>query len=78
MEHLAAALPKLSYQLFFNKNTPEAIAELDKDVRRTIRATLRTVASPPPDEFLKSRSTFVGGWDNVAEVELQKTFVELY
>ncbi|KAJ7911118.1 Alpha/Beta hydrolase protein [Mycena leptocephala] len=86
MEHLAAALPKLSYQLFFNKNTPEAVAELDNDVRRTIRATLRTVASPPPDEFLKSRSTFVGGWDNVAEIppvpfftpEEEDYFVEQY
>ncbi|KAJ7983035.1 Alpha/Beta hydrolase protein [Mycena polygramma] len=68
IEHLVAALPKLSYQLFFNHQTPEAIAELDKDIRRTIRGTLRTVASPPPDEFLKSRVSFLAGWNDVAEI----------
>ncbi|KAF7331051.1 Bifunctional epoxide hydrolase 2 [Mycena venus] len=67
-EHLVVALPKLSYQLFFNKNTLEAVAELEKDVRRTIRATLRTVASPPPDEFLKSQLSFLAGWDGVSEI----------
>ncbi|KAF8173808.1 Alpha/Beta hydrolase protein [Mycena galopus ATCC 62051] len=67
-EHLALALPKLSYQLFFTQNTPGAIAELDKDLRRTIRGTLRTVASPPPDEFLKSQTSFLIGWKDVAEI----------
>lgn len=70
MEHLVAALPKLGYQLFFNQDTPGAIAELNKDVRRTIRGTLRTVASPPPDEFLKSHLSFLDGWKDVAEVDL--------
>ncbi|KAJ7031156.1 alpha/beta-hydrolase [Mycena alexandri] len=68
IERLVVVLPKLNYQLFFNKNTPEAIAHLDKDVRRTIRATFRTVASPPPDEFLKSPTSFLGAWDDVVEI----------
>ncbi|KAJ7174449.1 alpha/beta-hydrolase [Mycena filopes] len=68
IEHLVVALPKLSYQLFFNRDTPDAIAHLDKDVRRTIRATLRTVDSPPPDDFLRSPTSFLGAWDDVAEI----------
>ncbi|KAJ7667081.1 Alpha/Beta hydrolase protein [Mycena rosella] len=68
MEALVGALPKLSYQLFFNKQTAEAVVELDKDVRRTVRATLRTVASPPPDDFLKSRTSFLEAWNNVSEI----------
>ncbi|KAJ6473210.1 alpha/beta-hydrolase [Mycena sanguinolenta] len=67
-EHLVAALPKLGYQLFFDQNTPEAIAELDKNVRRTVRATLRSVASPPPDDFLKDKESFLSGWADVAEI----------
>ncbi|KAJ7886170.1 Alpha/Beta hydrolase protein [Mycena olivaceomarginata] len=86
VEHLVVALPKLSYQLFFNHKTPEAIAELDKDVRRTIRATLRTVASPPPDAFLTSRTSFLSGWEGVTEIppvpfftpEEEDYFVEQY
>ncbi|KAF7354667.1 Bifunctional epoxide hydrolase 2 [Mycena sanguinolenta] len=68
IEHLVVALPKLSYQLFFNQNTQEAIAELDKDVRRTVRATLRSVTSPPPDDFLRSKESFLGGWADVTEI----------
>ncbi|KAJ7476956.1 alpha/beta-hydrolase [Mycena galericulata] len=67
-EHLAVALPTLSYQLFFNQYTDAAVAELDKDVRRTVRATLRTVASPPPDSFLRSRTSFLDAWADVAEI----------
>ncbi|KAJ7123197.1 alpha/beta-hydrolase [Mycena epipterygia] len=86
MEHLVVALPKLSYQLFFNHKTPEAVAQLDKDVRRTIRATLRTVASPPPDDFLKDSTSFLNAWDAVAEIppvpfftpEEEDYFVEQY
>jgi soluble epoxide hydrolase/lipid-phosphate phosphatase len=37
---------RLAYQLFFDKQTPAAIAELDRDIRRTLRGTLRDVASP--------------------------------
>ncbi|KAK7053783.1 bifunctional epoxide hydrolase 2 [Favolaschia claudopus] len=86
MEHLVSFLPKLGYQLFFDKNTPEAIAELDKDVRRSIRATLRTVASPPPEEFLKSTASYLIGWDGVDVIppvpfftpEEEDYFVEQY
>ncbi|KAJ7165588.1 alpha/beta-hydrolase [Mycena crocata] len=67
-EHLIAALPKLSYQIFFSQKTADAAAQLDKDVRRSVRGVLRTVASPPPDHFLTSRTSFLGAWDHVEEI----------
>nr|GAT47192.1 alpha/beta-hydrolase [Mycena chlorophos] len=60
--------PGLAYQSFFNEHTAEAVAELAKDIRRTVRATLRDKASPPPEGFLKSDKTFLGAWDGVAEI----------
>lgn len=62
------AHPRLAYQLFFDKQTSAATDELDRDVRRTLRGTLRDVASPPPESFLMSPDTFIGAWDGVDEV----------
>jgi soluble epoxide hydrolase/lipid-phosphate phosphatase len=67
-EHQVKAHPRLAYQLFFDEQTPAAIDELNRDVRRTLRGTLRDVATPPPDSFLTSRDTYVGAWDGVDEV----------
>lgn len=44
------------------------MAELDQDIRRTLRATLRTVASPPPDTFLKSNDSYLSAWGGVENV----------
>ena len=68
MEAQVAAHPRLTYQLFFNRQTSAATAELNRDVRRTLRGTLRDVASPPPDSFLTSPDTFLGAWDDLDEV----------
>jgi len=62
------AHPRLTYQLFFDRQTPEAVAELNRDIRRTLRGTVRDVASPPPESFLTSSETFIGAWDHVDEV----------
>lgn len=62
---LVPSFPALSYQLFFEDHTAAAIAELEKNVTRTMRATLRTVDSPPPAAFLKSPDSFLSGWDDV-------------
>jgi len=67
-ETQAKALPRLMYQLFFDRQTPEAVAELNRDIRRTLRGTMRDVASPPPESFLTSSETFIGAWDHVDEV----------
>ncbi|KAG2361232.1 Alpha/Beta hydrolase protein [Suillus spraguei] len=65
---LAAVMPKLAYQVFFENHTKEAVAELNKDIRRSLRATLRTVNSAPPDSFLTSTSTYLSAYDNVTEI----------
>ncbi|KAI0301879.1 alpha/beta-hydrolase [Multifurca ochricompacta] len=71
-----AAHPRLAYQLFFDKQTPAAVAELESDIRRTLRGTLRDVASPPPESFLASPDTFLGAWDNVKEIPVIPFFSE--
>ncbi|KZV66779.1 alpha/beta-hydrolase [Peniophora sp. CONT] len=62
MSALVPQLPHLAYQVYFDNYTAKASAELDKDVRRTLRATLRTVASPPPEGFLSSTDNFLGAY----------------
>ena len=69
------AHPRLAYQLFFDKQTSVAADELDRDVRRTLRGTLRDVASPPPESFLTSPDTYIGGWDDVDEVRSSVSWV---
>jgi len=68
METQVMAHPRLTYQLFFDRQTPAAVAELNHDIRRTLRGTIRSVASPPPESFLTSVDTFIGAWDGVDEV----------
>jgi soluble epoxide hydrolase/lipid-phosphate phosphatase len=68
METQVMAHPRLTYQLFFDKQTPAAVAELNRDIRRTLRGTIRSVASPPPESFLTSLDTFIGAWDHIDEV----------
>ena len=63
IKDLVPHLPKLAYQLFFDGSVEDAAAELDSDVKRTMRATLRTVDSPPPKSFLTSNKTFLGAWE---------------
>ncbi|KAJ3823957.1 Alpha/Beta hydrolase protein [Lentinula raphanica] len=65
---LTAAIPKLTYQLYFDGKTSEAAEELDKDTRRSVRATLRTKDSPPPDGFLTSPHSFLDAWGHVEEI----------
>ncbi|KAG7091889.1 hypothetical protein E1B28_008290 [Marasmius oreades] len=86
VKHLVPVLPKLAYQLFFSGKTKEAIAELDKDIKRTVRATLRTGASPPPPLFLSSAESFLAAWSEIEEIppvpffsaEEEEYFIEQY
>lgn len=59
------AFPKLAYNLYFEANTTEAIAELNQNITRSVRAILRTAASPPPASFLKSTDSFLDAWKDV-------------
>lgn len=45
-----------------------AVAELDEDIRRTLRGTYRSVKSPTPDAFLTSTSSFLGAYVDIPEV----------
>ena len=65
IESIAKLIPTLSYQVFFAQNTSKAIVELNRDVGRTLRGTLRSVASPPPNTFLQSQETYMGAWDGI-------------
>lgn len=62
---LVIPFPALAYQLFFEDHTAAAVVELGKNITRTTRATLRTVDSPPPAAFLKSKDSYLSGWDDV-------------
>ncbi|KAF9457240.1 Alpha/Beta hydrolase protein [Collybia nuda] len=65
---LTGAFPKLTYQLYFDSKTDAATAELDRDIRRSIRSTLRSVDSPPPADFLTSPDSFLGAWSDVKTI----------
>jgi soluble epoxide hydrolase/lipid-phosphate phosphatase len=64
-------IPHFGYQEYFAEQTSTAIAELNTDIRRTLRASLRTVASPPPSGFLTSTSSYLDAWKNVSTVSLE-------
>jgi len=66
-ETLAKALPKLTYQIFFEENTQAAIAELNKNIRRSLRAVLRCKSSPPPESFLTSTTSFLDAYSDYKE-----------
>ena len=68
---LVPLVPHFAYQVYFAEQTSAAIAELNKDIRRTLRATLRTVASPPPSDFLTSNTSYLDAWKNVSTVGLE-------
>jgi soluble epoxide hydrolase / lipid-phosphate phosphatase len=68
---LVPAFPHLAYQVYFAENTSGAIAELNADIRRTLRATFRNATSPPPPDFLTSNTSYLGAWQNVSTVGLE-------
>ena len=70
MKEFTALFPALKYQIFFDSQTDMAVVELDQNIRRSVRAVLRTVTSPPPDTFLKSNESFLSAWDSVEQVSV--------
>ena len=48
---LVPLFPHFAYQVYFANETSTAIAELGADIRHTLRATFRNVASPHPTFF---------------------------
>jgi len=68
VKDLVPAFQSLAYQVYFDEMTYEAAKELDNDPRRSLRATLRTISSPPPPNFLRSETSFLDAWKDVKEV----------
>ena len=64
-------IPHFGYQEYFAEQTSTAIAELNTDIRRTLRATVRSAASPPPSDFLMSTTSYLDAWKNVSTVGLE-------
>ena len=60
--------PRLAYNIYFQQNASTAIEELNRDIRRTLRATLRDVATPPPEKFLTSTQSFLYGYEEYKTV----------
>ena len=73
-------------QVYFAAHTKTAIVELNASVRRTLRAVLRTMQSPPPAAFLTSHMDFLGAWRSVTDIppppffsrEEEDYFIEQY
>jgi soluble epoxide hydrolase/lipid-phosphate phosphatase len=57
--------PKLTYQVYFRDTVDAAAAELDADVRRTIRAVYRHSNTTAPDGFLTSSTSFLTNYDGI-------------
>ncbi|KAM6489264.1 alpha/beta-hydrolase [Amanita muscaria] len=53
-------IPRFMYQIFFDEQTNKAVAELDTDIRRSLRAIYRSLKVSTPDGFFKKRDTFLG------------------
>jgi soluble epoxide hydrolase/lipid-phosphate phosphatase len=64
------AFPKLAYQVYFENSTKAAIAELNKDIRRSLRAVFRSKSSPPPDSFLASNTSFLDAYSDIKEIPI--------
>ena len=61
-------LPHLGYQIYFSERTREAIAELNADIRRSLRSVYRSVSDPPPNEFLLSTTSLLEAYGTNQEV----------
>ena len=64
---LVPYFPHLAYQVFLGETPDLASAELDADIRRSLRATLRSTVNPPPKAFLTDTKSYLGAWKDVKE-----------
>ncbi|KZV81422.1 alpha/beta-hydrolase [Exidia glandulosa HHB12029] len=59
---VAQILPSIGYQVYFTNYTDKAVAELNTDIRRSLRSTYRGATNPPPEGFLVSQTDYLGAW----------------
>lgn len=57
-------------QVFFEKRTAEAVSELNRDVRRSLRAVYRAIGAVRPDSALKSTTSFLDAWSEHETVRI--------
>ena len=70
---LVKYFPSLMYFVYFDDKMEKAVAELEGDVRRTLRAAYRSVKNPPPEGFLKSGDALLDAY-GPAEVIIFSSF----
>jgi soluble epoxide hydrolase/lipid-phosphate phosphatase len=61
-EALAKANPSFSYQVYLGTNPRGAAAEMDADIRSSIRSCAHIANSTLPKDFLQHNDTFLGPW----------------
>lgn len=61
-EKLPRMSPGLAYQTYFNGRTEDTIAELDTDIRRSLRSTIGAKGRRLPEGFLRQNDTYLGPW----------------
>lgn len=61
---LAPTIPTFGYQVYFNNFTGKAAAELNTDIRRSLRAVYRSFKNPAPEGLFVSQSNFLGVYGN--------------
>ncbi|KAF8632815.1 hypothetical protein AX15_001675 [Amanita polypyramis BW_CC] len=71
VSHATRYFSRLTYQVYFDEKMDSAIAELNKDVRRTLRATYKTLKNSPPDAYLTSKDSFLDayGQEEISPIE---------
>ncbi|KAG8946219.1 hypothetical protein FRC04_011965 [Tulasnella sp. 424] len=67
--YLAKMAPRLAYQAYFNDLAKQATEELDKSVRRSLRAVMRGWHNPPPEPFLTSTTALMDVFEDDDELE---------
>ncbi|KAG9018983.1 hypothetical protein FRB90_007563 [Tulasnella sp. 427] len=67
--YLAQLAPRLAYQAYFNEFTNQAKEELDKSIRRSLRAVMRGRHNAPPEAFLTSTTSLMDVFEDGDELE---------
>ncbi|KAF9653905.1 alpha/beta-hydrolase [Thelephora ganbajun] len=65
IEAFLKTFPRLTYQVYFRDTIDNAAAELEADVRRTIRIVYKHSNTTAPDTFLTSSTSFLTPYDGI-------------
>jgi soluble epoxide hydrolase/lipid-phosphate phosphatase len=59
---IAAEIPTTSYQAYFASSPNKAIAELNDDIRQSLRSCTLRGDTPYPKDLYTKNNTFLGPW----------------